>query len=267
VSDEFERAASGHTTGMVSAGRSSVDVACVLDQDPELRDVIAAKDVDDARALTRVPVVWTEAGGWKPPPPSSSPNHFGLLVLDGLALREVMFAGMGCTELLGPGDLLRPADQQAAFPSVPFRVSFVVDKPLRLALLDERFAAAVRRWPALSAELVARTVRRSQSLAMHLAITCITGTELRVHVVLWHLADRFGHVTPDGVVVPLRLTHETLGRLVRGRRPAISTALKRLAARGAVHRRDDGSWLLCGGPPDELTVVRRGGARPDGSSD
>ena len=29
-------------------------------------------------------------------------------------------------------------------------------------------------------------------------------------MLLWYLAERWGRVTPDGVIVPLRLTHETL---------------------------------------------------------
>jgi CRP/FNR family cyclic AMP-dependent transcriptional regulator len=248
-----------------SLRRSTVDMECILDVDHELLAAIPAEDADVARAVVRVPVVWAEPGAWEPPPPRSSSNYLGLLVLEGLTLRDVALAGMGCTELLGPGDILRPADQADAFPSVPFRVSFHVDERLRLALLDDRFAEAVRRWPSMSTELVRRSVRRSQSLAMHLAITCITGTDLRLHVLFWHLADRWGRVTPEGTVVPLRLTHETLGRLVRGRRPGISAGLKRLVERDAVHRREDGSWLLRGGPPDEQAVARRGrvGSQPD----
>lgn len=244
---------------MTIFGRSSAESECLLDVDRLLLAAIPPEQVAEARALTRVPVVWAEAAEWEPPPPSGSANYIGLLVLDGLISRDVTLAGMGCTELLGPGDLLRPADQHDAFPSVPFDVVFRAEKPLRLAVLDDRFAAATRRWPPLSAELLRRTVQRSQSLAMHLAITCITGTDVRLHVLFWHLADRWGQVTPEGVVVPLRLTHETLGRLVRGRRPAISTALKALAERDAVHRREDGSWLLRGDPPDERVVAQRGG--------
>jgi CRP/FNR family cyclic AMP-dependent transcriptional regulator len=134
-----------------------------------------------------------------------------------------------------------------------------------MLVLGDRFAAAIARWPALSSELLGRTVRRSQSLAMHLAITCLIGTDLRLHVLFWHLADRFGRVERDGVVVPLALTHETLGRLVRGRRQAISAALRTLAERDLVHRRTDGSWLLLGGPPDETAVRRSAGAQIPGA--
>ncbi len=62
-----------------------------------------------------------------------------------------------------------------------------------------------------------------------------------MHVSLWHLADRWGHVERDGVVVPLPLTHETIGRLVPTRRPSVSTALKQLSERRLATRRDDGA--------------------------
>lgn len=84
---------------------------------------------------------------------------------------------------------------------------------------------------------------------MQLAITRLTGTDMRLHALLWDLADRWGRVAPDGVVLTLPLTHETLGRLARGGRPAVSAALKTLAERDLVHRRPDGSWLLRGEPP------------------
>jgi CRP/FNR family cyclic AMP-dependent transcriptional regulator len=78
------------------------------------------------------------------------------------------------------------------------------------------------------------------------------GLELRLYVLFWHLADRFGHVAAEGVVVPLRLTHETLGRLVAARRPSVTTALKKLAEQGLVGAREDGTWLVGGDPPAEI---------------
>lgn len=102
-------------------------------------------------------------------------------------------------------------------------------EPARVAVLDERFAAVMTRWPPVTTNLLARTLRHEQSLAIQLAIACLTGVKVRVHVALWHLADRWGRVERDGVVVPLPLTHETIGRLVRTRRPSVSTALKQLS--------------------------------------
>jgi CRP/FNR family transcriptional regulator, cyclic AMP receptor protein len=76
--------------------------------------------------------------------------------------------------------------------------------------------------------------------------------EDRLHAMLWLLAERWGRVTPEGVTLPLRLTHELLGQLVGAKRPTVSLAMKELEARGAVRRRLDGAWLLdpsVAGPP------------------
>ena len=56
-------------------------------------------------------------------------------------------------------------------------------------------------------------------------------------------------MTPDGVVVPLQLTHEALGQLVGARRPTVTLALKMLCDRGAIER-PDRSWLVKELPQD-----------------
>jgi CRP/FNR family transcriptional regulator, cyclic AMP receptor protein len=71
---------------------------------------------------------------------------------------------------------------------------------------------------------------------------------------LWHLADRWGRVGPGGVQVPVRVTHETLGRLVRAQRPSVTRAVNQLATRGALSRGADGCWVLHGEPPRELAA-------------
>jgi DNA-binding IclR family transcriptional regulator len=60
-------------------------------------------------------------------------------------------------------------------------------------------------------------------------------------------------VTPTGVLVPMPLTHTWLARLVGAQRPSVTTALKQLADQGLVERLTDGSWLLKGDPPAELS--------------
>jgi DNA-binding IclR family transcriptional regulator len=75
---------------------------------------------------------------------------------------------------------------------------------------------------------------------------------MRLLVILWYYADRWGRVTPEGVLLPLRMTHGLLARVVGARRPSVSTALGRLQERGLVERTDNGQWLLLGPPPREL---------------
>jgi hypothetical protein len=79
----------------------------------------------------------------------------------------------------------------------------------------------------------------------------------RLKALFWHLAERWGRVSGDGVIVPLALTHRILGQLVGARRPTVSTALSELAERGELVRRPDGSWLLRGDPPDAESLARK----------
>lgn len=144
---------------------------------------------------------------------------------------------------------------------MPYDVRWQVIDETSFAVLDARAAALLCRWPALVTALMARSTARAHALAFSLAITCIIGVKVRLLVLLWHLADRWGIVRPDGVHVPLRLTHETLGKLVGARRPSVSTALGELADGGLVERATTG-WVLHGDPPEELRRMheRRGPA-------
>ena len=62
----------------------------------------------------------------------------------------------------------------------------------------------------------------------------LTRVERRLKALFWHLAERWGRVSGDGVIVPLALTHRILGQLVGARRPTVSTALSELAERAGV---------------------------------
>jgi CRP-like cAMP-binding protein len=63
-------------------------------------------------------------------------------------------------------------------------------------------------------------------------------------------------VTPDGIRVPLRLTHQQLADLVASRRPSVTSGLHRLVEEGRLSRLGD-DWLLHGEPPRELYEVER----------
>ena len=68
--------------------------------------------------------------------------------------------------------------------------------------------------------------------------------ERRLLMLFWALSGRWGVVTPRGVHLRLRLTHEALGRLVGARRPSVTTALGALAETGALERTPEGYRLL-----------------------
>jgi CRP/FNR family cyclic AMP-dependent transcriptional regulator len=126
-----------------------------------------------------------------------------------------------------------------------------------VAVLDRRFAAEVTRYPEITASLFDRLSERSLRLATTQAISQLTRVDRRLKALFWHLAERWGRVSGDGVIVPLALTHRILGQLVGARRPTVSTALSELAEREELVRRPDGSWLLRGDPPDAESLARK----------
>jgi CRP/FNR family transcriptional regulator, cyclic AMP receptor protein len=220
-------------------------VVRILDVEPDLGRALSGDSLEAARRDVVGVVDRLAVGRW----PHSSFERYGgsvmgLLVLEGLLAREVHLANTTCTELLGRGDLLRPWDEDGEYAPVPSEVEWEVLEQVRLVVLDERFVRTTARWPELLGALTGRALGRARWLSLQLAIRCLTRVDVRVLVLFWHLADRWGHVEQDGVAVPMRLTHETIGRLIAVRRASVTTSLKRLRERGFVLRRPDRTWLL-----------------------
>jgi len=222
----------------------------LLEADPDLAEALPEEERREATVALVAPAVALEAGDWSPRhnDDDAADGRIGVLIVSGLICREVVIGETVSAELLGPGDLIRPWDQTADHALVPYTVRWQVLEESRVALLGPRFVQAAARWPMLMSALVARTVRRSHTLALAAAISCTTGLETRLLMLFWQLADRWGKVTADGVVVPVKLTHETIGRLVGARRPSVSTALKQLERDGRLARIHRGGWLLTGDP-------------------
>lgn len=227
----------------------------LLEEDPDLGADLSAEDFERASryALTEVADL---SRGVHEPSGLFSHDLLGLLVVDGLLIRSVQVAERRCGELVGPGSLLRPWDHFGRYAPMPFEVRWRVIAPARVALLDRRITMVAARWPALMHRMVARAVERSHALALNVAIHCLQHVELRLLVLLWHLADRFGRVTPEGTVIPLKLSHGDLAELIGSQRPSVSSRLASLAATGQVVRRDDRTWLLRGDPPSEVRDMR-----------
>jgi len=222
----------------------------LLDADPDLADALDADTLAKARPYSVVRVQTVEAGPWRPGGEwEAEPGRIGLLVLDGILARDVEVSDRVGTELLGPGDLVRPwDDDEEPLASVPATITWTALSSVRLASLDARFAVVAGRWPALMAAIVGRSVRRSHALAFRLALTQVTGVDVRLRVLFTELVGRWGYVRPDGVALRVRLTHETLARLIGARRPSVTTALRALQNEGIVVREADDLWLLPGEP-------------------
>jgi len=96
-----------------------------------------------------------------------------------------------------------------------------------------------------------RERKRSRHLAVNMAIVHQARVDVRLHMLLWHLAARWGRVRSDATVLPLRLTHAALADLVAARRPTVTSALSLLSRQGLVRFSEEG-WILSGTPPVAL---------------
>jgi CRP/FNR family transcriptional regulator, cyclic AMP receptor protein len=223
----------------------------LLDLDPDLAEGLQPEREAQARAHLIVRFERIDAGTWAPAVDAfGAQGGLGLLVTDGLAIRRVSFGRRAAAELLAPGDVLRPWEDDGEHAAYPFATSFRIIEPLALGVLDERVTLRLMHFPEIVSRLMGRVMSRSRRLVGSLVIAQLGSVDLRLHVALWHLADRFGRVRPDGVLVPLHLTHETLGHLVGARRPSVTAAMGRLTDRGLVEPQREGGWLLKGSPPD-----------------
>jgi CRP-like cAMP-binding protein len=232
---------------------------CLLDLDPDLGEWLDRSRLPLAHRQLMVRLAHVVVGQWRPEPDAfGAEGGVGLLLVEGFAIRRVQLAHRTAAELLGPGDLLRPWQDDGEHAHYPFSAGFRLLGDLTVAVLDANFLARCGAFPEVLGALFGRAMERSRSLAGNLAVAQLPSVEDRVLVELWHLADRFGRVRRDGVILPLRLSHEVLGALIGARRPSVTTALGRLAERELVIAQHPG-WLLVGDPPAALGPVRAAG--------
>jgi CRP/FNR family transcriptional regulator, cyclic AMP receptor protein len=226
-------------------------VVAVLDHDRDLAAGIRPEQLAQARQASLASLRTLGVGPWDPEDErDTTRGGFGLLVLDGLIVRDVGVDGRHGAEVLGANDLLRPWDHDGSDALVPVTSSWRVIAPARWAVLDARWAARMCSWPSVACELAGRGVMRSRRLVIMLAIAQQPRLDLRLWMLLWELADRYGTVHSDGVHLEAPLTHESLAHLASARRPSVSSALSRLVERGVLERRRS-TWILRGGSPSE----------------
>jgi CRP-like cAMP-binding protein len=235
----------------------------LLDADPDLGAGLRPDEFKQARAALSVPGLVLRPGPWDPTRLGELGHEaFAALVVDGLLTHDVCVSEHPCLELFGPGDVVGSWPLSGGM--LPVDDVWHAASPTTIAVLDDRFLAAARRWPRLVIGLTQRVTDQRNRSVVQLAIAQQPRVETRLLALFWHLAERFGRMTTEGVVVPLALTHDALGRLVGARRPTVTLALKALAEHGAVQRSGDRSWLVRDRPADEAPPVRplSDGARP-----
>jgi CRP/FNR family cyclic AMP-dependent transcriptional regulator len=232
----------------------SANYTYLLDADDDL-----AQDLDEvrravARRASTVRVLEAPAGTTDLGPWFEAVGHGpGVLILDGLISIETRVGDRTAADLIGTGDLLQPVSprpDEIVRPHDLFRALW----PTRVAVLDQDFAERVRPWPGLAVALLRRAGRRTADADALRAIAGQPRLELRLVLLLWHLATRWGRVERGGIHLMLPLTHRLLGQLIAAERPSVTHALARLAHSGLVTGHTD-DLHLHGTLDDQLALL------------
>jgi CRP/FNR family transcriptional regulator, cyclic AMP receptor protein len=171
-------------------------------------------------------------------------DAFDFLIISGVVFKETTLLARSALELLGPGDVLAPpltALRQLESRAVS---RYMAHGSVAIAPLDDRFRRATRRWPGLADVLHDRLGEQTHRASMHLAMLHLPRVEDRVIALFADLGERFGHMTTDGILISIGLTHDAIGRLVGSRRPTVSLALQALADDGRLARLEGDRWRL-----------------------
>jgi CRP/FNR family cyclic AMP-dependent transcriptional regulator len=223
----------GNRTPGTVAGEDPRRVS-LLDLDDDLAEECDPATRAVARGLASVQIAEAEVG------PCELASWYalvgpgpGLLVLDGLVAINTSVGDRAACELIGAGDLLQRFEPRSDELVIQTETCNALS-PTRFALLDEAFAGRVGAVPQLSMALLRRAARRASEAETLRAIACHPRLEVRLVLLLWHLASRWGRVVPGGIRLTMPLTHRLLGQLVAAERPSVSHALHRLAQTGLI---------------------------------
>ena len=212
----------------------------LLQADADIGRYLTADERAAAETLT-VPTVTLETGPVDIRGLLERNACFGALVLSGMLVAHLRVGEQAGMRILGPGDVVSGGTTPASMLLVDSGNRAV--STTQLAMLGKDVLVGAHRWPRLVAGLHARTADQIERVAVQLAICQLPRVEDRLLALFWLLAEQWGRVTPGGTVLPLALTHETLGALVGARRPTVTLALGELSDRGAVLRQGR-AWLL-----------------------
>src|SRR5918996_5895857 len=130
-------------------------VVPLLAVDEELGRLLPPERLAMARADLLVRALSLPVGEWDTGRlDAADPAHLGLLVTEGILAREVVMADTVSTELLGPGDVVRPWHLEEGTDLLQNSVRWQVLAPATLALLDRRCAAQLGRYPEINIALL-----------------------------------------------------------------------------------------------------------------
>src|SRR3954466_1160287 len=144
----------------------------LLEADPDLARGLDPRRIREVSQRLFARSIEVPRGPWSPERllARGGAHPIGLLLLDGLMVREAVVGDHPCAELLGPGDLLRAWDDRDAEVLLPRSVEWKRLTTVRLPLIDQALAVRAAQWPEIFASLVERAARRAERLVVMQAI-------------------------------------------------------------------------------------------------
>jgi CRP/FNR family transcriptional regulator, cyclic AMP receptor protein len=227
-------------------GRSapSVTTANLVAALPEVLAGVPAEDRLLAERTLIVPLVSARNVDLADVISTQIPGAFHFLILDGVVLKETTLARRSALELLGRGDLLAPPLTPAHQLESRAASRYLAHGPVSIAALEDQVRQAAQRWPGIADFLHNRLAHQTHHASMHLAMLHLPRIEDRLIALFADLAERFGHIAADGILIELPLTHENIGGLVAGRRSTVTLALQELSSNGLIARLEGDRWKL-----------------------
>lgn len=222
----------------------------LLEVDPDLAAFLSQEERQVADRLT-APVTTVPPGEFALEELLDD-ETFAFAVVDGIILSRIVVGGQAALRLLGPGDLITRTGSGG---TALLRSSWQAASEVRVALLDDHLLAATRHFPRLVTGLQTRVAEQLQRVSAQMVICQMPRVEDRVLAMLWLLAESWGRTTTIGTVVPITLTHDTLGELIGAKRSTVTLAVTHLVVDGALIRNDRG-WLLLERPDTLLERPR-----------
>ena len=185
----------------------------------------------------------------------------GVLILGGLLVHRVTIGGQAGADLLGRNHIVQPWHSEPKVATLVDGFEWRALAPTTLAVLDREYLAVVARIPGLAPAVAAVSVDHSSMAACQMAILAQPHMEDRLLMLFWHMAERWGKVTPGGVTLSLPgLTQTVLSEAVAASRQSVSRAISLLRALGLLQGEED-VWLLPVDPSSARTVLQQHRAR------
>ncbi len=224
----------------------------LIEVEPQLAAELEDDERERARRAIMAAAIEVAPGPWEEPAAGyGGGNAYGVLVADGFVLRTVTMGERGTAQLFGPGDVMQSWPQEDLPSPVTVEVTWTVVSRATLVRLDDRVIALAGRWPSVLRRLAWRASSVAGRVSLQVAIARVPRLEERVLLLFWGLAERWGYMTPTGMLLPIRLTHEAIAALTAASRPPVSSALSQLSRDGVLCRTPEG-WRLTGGGEQRL---------------